>query len=74
MSVDDPLPTAVLMTTSSGRVSSALTSAIPIGCFRACNRRVTMTARAWPWSAVRYRTRIARHASVPPDCGLYIPN
>jgi hypothetical protein len=26
---------------------------------------VTMTACTWPWSAARYRTRIARRASVP---------
>jgi len=31
--------------------------------FRARHRRVTMTARARPWSPARYRTRIARRAA-----------
>jgi len=43
---------------------------MPIRRFRTRNRRVTMTIRAWPWSAARYRTRIARRAYVPPDRGL----
>jgi hypothetical protein len=44
---------------------------MPIGRFRASNRRVTMTTRACPWSAARYRTQIARRASVPPDHGPF---
>jgi hypothetical protein len=33
-----------------------------------------MTARAWPWSAARYRTRIARRVSVSAGRGLFVPN
>src|SRR6516225_2924832 len=41
--------------------------------FRTCNRRVTMTVCARPWSAACYRTPIARPASVPPDRGPLRP-
>jgi len=33
--------------------------------FRARNRRMTVAARAWPWFAIRYRTRIARRVPRP---------
>ena len=33
-----------------------------------------MTVCVWPWSAARYRTRIARRAFVRLARGLYVPN